>query len=33
MVGDLMLKKVTLATQNEIEGKLRPNWEGPYRVT
>ena len=31
-IGDLVLKKVTLATRNPAYGKLRPNWEGPYRV-
>uniref|UniRef100_A0A2N9I3E2 Integrase catalytic domain-containing protein n=1 Tax=Fagus sylvatica TaxID=28930 RepID=A0A2N9I3E2_FAGSY len=31
-VGDLVLRKVTLATKNPSEGKLGPNWEGPYRV-
>lgn len=32
-VGDLVLKKVTHATQDQMEGKLTLNWEGPYRVT
>ena len=31
-IGDLILKKVTLATRNPAYGKLGPNWEGPYRV-
>uniref|UniRef100_A0A2N9HQX3 Uncharacterized protein n=1 Tax=Fagus sylvatica TaxID=28930 RepID=A0A2N9HQX3_FAGSY len=31
-VGDLVLWKVTLATKNPSEGKLGPNWEGPYKV-
>ena len=31
-IGDLVLKRVTLATRNPAYGKLRPNWEGPYRV-
>ena len=31
-IGDLVLKKVTLATRNPSYGKLGPNWEGPYRV-
>uniref|UniRef100_A0A2N9F1K7 Uncharacterized protein n=1 Tax=Fagus sylvatica TaxID=28930 RepID=A0A2N9F1K7_FAGSY len=31
-VGDLVLRKVTLATRNPSEGKLGPNWEGPYKV-
>lgn len=32
-VGDLVLKKMSLATQDPIEEKLRPNWEGPSQVT
>ena len=31
-IGDLILKKVTLATRNPAYKKLGPNWEGPYRV-
>ena len=31
-IGDLVLKRVTLATRNPAYGKLKPNWEGPYRV-
>jgi hypothetical protein len=31
-VGDLVLRKVTLATRDPFEGKLAPNWEGPYKV-
>ena len=31
-IGDLVLKKVSLATKNPAHGKLSPNWEGPYRV-
>jgi ribonuclease HI len=31
-IGDLVLRKVTLATKDPIEGKLAPNWEGPYKV-
>ena len=31
-IRDLILKRVTLATRNPAYGKLRPNWEGPYRV-
>ena len=31
-IGDLVLKRVTLATKNPAYGKLGPNWEGPYRV-
>jgi ribonuclease HI len=32
-VGDLVLRKVVANTRNPNEGKLGPNWEGPYRVT
>jgi hypothetical protein len=31
-VGDLVLRKVTLATKDPTEGKLAPSWEGPYKV-
>ena len=31
-IGDLVLKRVSLATRNLAHGKLGPNWEGPYRV-
>ena len=31
-IGDLILKRVSWATRNPAHGKLRPNWEGPYRV-
>jgi hypothetical protein len=31
-VGDLVLRKVTLATRDSAAGKLAPNWEGPYKV-
>ncbi|XP_059436622.1 uncharacterized protein LOC132169637 [Corylus avellana] len=31
-VGDLVLRKVTIATKDPAEGKLAPNWEGPYKV-
>ena len=31
-IGDLVLKKVSLATKNPAHGKLGPNWEEPYRV-
>ena len=31
-IGDLVLKRVTLATRNPAYGKLGPNWERPYRV-
>ena len=31
-VGDLVLRKVTLATKDPTQGKLGPTWEGPYKV-
>ena len=31
-IGDLVLKRVSLATKNPTHGKLGPNWEGPYKV-
>ena len=31
-VGDLVLRKVTLATKDPTKGKLAPNWESPYKV-
>ena len=31
--GDLVLKKVLGSTKNPTWGKLRPNWEGSYRIT
>ena len=31
-VGDLVLRKVTLATKDLIQGRLGPTWEGPYKV-
>ena len=31
-VGDLVLKRVSLATKDPTHEKLGPNWEGPYRV-
>ena len=31
-VGDLVLRKVTANTRKPNEGKLRLNWEGPYKV-
>ena len=31
-IGDLVPKKVSLATKNPAHGKLGPNWEGPYKV-
>ena len=32
-VGDLVLRKVMGATRDTSQGKLGPNWEGPYRIT
>ena len=32
-VEDLVLRKVTGAIRDPSEGKLGPNWEGPYRIT
>ena len=32
-VGDLVLWKVIGATRDPSQGKLDPNWEGPYRIT
>ena len=32
-IGDLVLRKVMGAAKDPTQGKLRPNWEGPYRVT
>ncbi|XP_075662931.1 uncharacterized protein LOC142632403 [Castanea sativa] len=31
-VGDLVLRKVLGATKDAFQGKLGPNWEGPYRI-
>ena len=32
-VGDLVLRKVKSATRDPSQGKLGPNWEGPYKIT
>ena len=32
-VRDLVLRKVMGAAKDPTQGKLGPNWEGPYRVT
>ena len=32
-IGDLILKRVSLATRNPVYGKLEPNWEGPYSLS
>lgn len=29
-VGDLVLRKVTIATKDPTQGKLGSNWEEPY---
>ena len=31
-IGDLVLKKVMANIRKPNEGKLEPNWEGPYKV-
>ena len=31
-MGDLVLRTVMTNTRKPNEGKLRPNWEGPYKV-
>ena len=31
-VRDLILRKVTIATKDPVQGKLGPNWEGPYGI-
>ena len=31
-IGDLVLRKVTTATKDPVQGKLKPTWEGSYRV-
>ena len=31
-VEDLVLRKVIGATRDPSQGKLGPNWEGPYRI-
>ena len=32
-LGDLVLRKVLGTARNPVWGKLRSNWEGPYRIT
>ena len=32
-IGDLVLRKVMGAAKDPSQGKLRLNWEGPYRIT
>ena len=31
-IRDLVLRKVITATKDPTQGKLRPNWESPYRI-
>ena len=31
-IGDLVQHKVVTNTRNANDGKLEPNWEGPYKV-
>ena len=31
-IGDLVLRKVSIATKDPNQGKLGATWEGPYRV-
>ena len=31
-IRDLVLRKVTTATKDPPQGKLGPNWEGPYKI-
>ena len=33
VLGDLVLRKVLGTAKNPTWGKLRPNWEEPYRIT
>ncbi|XP_065622693.1 uncharacterized protein LOC136064648 [Quercus suber] len=32
-IGDLVLRKVMGATKDPSQGKLGPNWEGPYKIS
>ena len=32
-VGDLVLRRIMGAARDPTQGKLSPNWEGPYRIT
>ena len=32
-IEDLVLRKVMSETRDPSQGKLNPNWEGPYRIT
>ena len=31
--GDLVLRKVMGTAKDPTQGKLGPNWEGPYKIT
>ena len=31
-IGDLVLRKVTTTAKGPTQGKLGPNWEGPYKI-
>ena len=31
-IGDIVLRKVSIATKDPNQGKLGPTWEGPYKV-
>ena len=31
-IGNLVLRKVSQATKDPSQGKLRPSWEGSYKV-
>lgn len=33
MVGDYVLRNIFAVSQEPNMGKLRMNWEGPYRIT
>ena len=33
MVGELVLRKVIENIKDPVDGKLGPNWEGPYKIT
>ena len=32
-VGDLVIRKVMDTSRDPTQGKLSPNWEGPYKIT
>lgn len=31
-LGELVLRKVSQATKDPTQGKLKPTWEGPYKI-